>query len=117
MKSAYETPEVKSVTAWAILHDGEHAGNVVTRYSRTGGVTATVSLWDGPWGGTDARAWHGFAGGGGYDKVSAAIADAAWRSPEGSPLHEALHTLGGRGAATVRRAFEEAGYQVVEVIS
>ena len=79
-------------------------------------MTATVSLWLGPWA-TDHLAVHGHAGGYGYDKVSAAIADAARGFPEGNHIRWKLCQTDGRGISAVRRTFEDAGYQVVEVIS
>lgn len=116
MKSAYETPEVKAVTAAALLWEGKHAGNIVSRRAaKSGGVTATLSIWLGPW--LTGAGVSSYAGGGGYDKVSAAIADAALLLSEDHPCRIALQHTGGRGWSAVQTAFALAGYRVVEVIS
>jgi hypothetical protein len=118
MKSAFETPEVKAVTAAALLWEGEHVGNIVTRYAaKSGGVTATLNVWRGPWADPAPFTTHGHAGGGGYDKRSAAIYYAARRLPQQHPCRVALVETEGRGWSTTRAKIEEAGYRVVEVIS
>ena len=113
-RSAYDTPGVKSVTAWALTHDGHHAGNLVLyRAPTSGGVTATLSIWSGPL--AVVRALHGRAGGGGYDKASAAVYHAAHQAPAGHRLHEAMDATEGRGMGEVRRRLEGAGYTVCTV--
>lgn len=66
---------------------------------------------------------QGSAGGYGYDKASAAVADACDRllerdaaGPISCPARDALSPLHGRGMSTVRAALESHGYQVVEVL-
>jgi hypothetical protein len=127
MKSAYGCTHVKSVTAWALFHDGKHAGNVVANYSDNpngSNVTCTVNFFSGPL--AFLPSTTGKAGGGGYCKFSAAFDDAITRAvksghadtPDDTANLRALKVpeLHGRGAATCRQWLESVGYVVASVI-
>jgi hypothetical protein len=61
----------KQVTAHAVLHEGQHVANIAIKFPRDGGgrVVAYVH-----WLGREVV--RGSAGGGGYDKTSAAVHEA-----------------------------------------
>jgi len=65
------------VAAYVVLHDGEHVANVAFKLPADGAgrLYAYVN-----WLGLDMT--RGFAGGGGYDKRSAAVANAIGKMPE-----------------------------------
>lgn len=109
-RSAFDTASVRDVTAWAVLFNGSEAGKVVCSY---GGARtlATISIWAGPWRLEESAT--GDATGGGYCRRSGAIADAAIR--HGAPL-SSLAPLGGSGLVAIQRAFEAAGYEIIEVL-
>lgn len=87
-KSAFDCSHVKSVRAWAILHDGKgergsdaNAGRIVANFSDNpnGSVcTLTLHFWGGPL--EIMPGTTGQAGGYGYDKFSAAMSDALSRA-------------------------------------
>ena len=112
MRSAYELSHVKSVSAMALTHRGGHAGNIVANWgdSDQGSTcTLTLSIWAGPLKGDKAT---GRAGGGGYDKWSAAFDDAARAShPEMDIPH--LH---GCGVNAVIDWLESIKYKCLSVI-
>ena len=127
MKSAYDRSHVKSVTAWALFHDGKHAGNVVANYSDNpnGSVAVcTVNLFSGPLAFIPSAT--GQAGGGGYCKFSAAFDDAisrAVKSGKGDTDDDTaklralkVPELHGRGASACRAWLESCGYVVASVI-
>jgi hypothetical protein len=115
-RTAFDCSHVKSVTAWALVHpesdmDGGCAGRIVANFSDNpaGSVcTATVHLWRGPLR-MDAGT-TGNAGGGGYDKFSAAVGDALNRAGiDCGDLH-------GAGDGAVRKFLESKGYRTIPVI-
>lgn len=75
MKTATDTAATKLISAFSLTFNGEHAGRIVVAWGRSGG-TATASVWihGGPL--ACSPSLHGSAGGYGYDKESAAVADA-----------------------------------------
>ena len=109
MKSAYEMKHTQSVTAIALFYEGDYAGKIVANWSDNpaGSVcTATMGVWKGP---LSYMSGTGKAGGGGYDKLSAAIADALMRAG----LHDQCPV--GSGAGNQRQKLEELGYMYAEV--
>ena len=113
-RDAHDLAHVKSVTAWALFFDGEGCGRIVANWSDNpnGSVcTATVAVWDGPLDGLPRTT--GKAGGGGYCKLSAAVAEALDRvmiRPADS------EPISGRGRRAVEKFFESYGYTVFQVI-
>jgi len=105
MKSAYDLSHVKSVTAVALMFEGQHAGRIVANWSDNpmGSVcTVTVGIWLGPL--KDMPKKTERAGGYGYDKLASAL--------------EQLFGGGcpGGGRSSVWQWLESKGYVVVEVI-
>lgn len=86
----------------AILYKGAQAGRVSVKYPRDGAGTLrlAVSFWGGPFGSLSSR---GTAGGYGYDKLSAAFADAL----EGAGIRTGFS---GCGMETVERFLKAHGY-------
>jgi len=111
-KSAYEMAAARDITGWAILLNGEHAGNLLTVYGSGGGVTGTLSIWAGPLKTEEGQT--GRALGGGYCKRSAAIAHASYRMCEAA--RQLLSGLDGTGLNAIRTALESKGYTVAEVL-
>lgn len=127
MKTAYDMKHVKGTTAIALLKDGQSAGKIVANWSDNpnGSVcTATVLVYraeDDSWYRGTAR-----TGGYGYDKLSSAVywaLDGAtcneWTG-NGSETYEAHLDLTEYikvkpASGNTRHAFEEAGYQYIEV--
>lgn len=111
-KSIFDYKHVRGVSAVCLLKGGKSAGRIVANWSDNpaGSVcTASVMLWD------DAKGWTinhaiGRAGGYGYDKLSAAIADAL----DEMGLLATIKVC--HGAGNQRRAFTEAGYDYIEII-
>jgi hypothetical protein len=114
MRTAYDLSHVKSVKAWGLLYKGKMAGRMVANYSDNpmGSVcTATVSVWAGPLKPQELYAGKGTgtAGGGGYDKLSAAV-------------YEAIEKMGfaprklSHGNGETVTEFEAWGYTVIEVL-
>jgi hypothetical protein len=107
MKTAYDLNHVKSVSALALLFNGENAGRMVANYSDNpnGSVcTATVTAWKGPL--KDRQGMTGRAGGYGYDKLSSAVFQALRKS--------GIDTIKTDGETC--KMFESLGYQVIEVL-
>ena len=113
MRDAYDSAAARSLTAWALVHNGRHAGNAVIAYARSGGVTATLSVWGGPFAASAKSTGH--AGGSGYDKASAALSHAA-RTAKCQALAESVGTVDAAGLRECRRRFEGAGYLVASVL-
>lgn len=113
MKSAHDLAHVKSVTAWALMRGGMHAGHMVANWSDNpnGSVcTATVTAWYGHLAAKCPRTrGTGRAGGGGYDKLSAAV----WCALK-QMGHEPVKVDHGNGQT--RQEFEALGYDVVVVL-
>lgn len=130
-RTALDSPAAKSLRAWGLLLDGKPAGRVLVYHANSGGATADLNIYAGPLeisiekplrgamfepGETlHTSTSHGWAGGGGYDKASAAIADAAQKA--GGAVSEALAGLHGAGCSSVVAALEKAGYQVLTVLA
>lgn len=111
-KDAFDGRHVKSVTAWAILHNGEMAGRIVANWSDNpaGSVcTATVHIWGGPL--EYLPAMSGKAGGYGYCKFSAAVYDALNRAADVGQI-----SMSGAGESAVSRWLESFGYTTARVI-
>lgn len=115
-KSAYDYSHVKSVSAWALLFNGEQAGKVVANWSDNpmGSVcTCTITVYAGP-----GKVWKegykshmtGQAGGCGYDKLSGAFSDALHRF---GVAHPNLH---GAGSEACKAWLRSLGYTVIEVL-
>lgn len=126
MKHIFDLSHVKSVKAWALLRGCEPAGRVIANYSDNpaGSVcTVAVHFWDKAEkeaglvpvdAGKPIEKWvkpQGQAGGYGYDKFSAAFADALRRKYGLEGLK-----MSGAGESVVRSWLEEKGFQVVEVL-
>lgn len=121
-KSAFDCKHVKSVSAAALLHNGQFAGKIIADWSdNPAGSTcrATVIVFSGP------LRWlpksTGSAGGYGYDKLSAAIDDAMHRGfanmdKDERPKAFTLPDLHGRGMGAVSEWFKTHGYEVHELI-
>ena len=95
----------RGISAAVIVQNGERVGTVAFKRARSGGVTAFVH-----WHGEPMVSGH--AGGYGYDKQTAACADAARRMPAGTDseaFREALMVDDGRHWYT---ALEAAGFNV-----
>lgn len=136
MKSAFECKHVEHVTAIALLWEGKKAGKIVCNWSDnpSGTVcTASLSIRRGPL--ADITNAHGRAGGYGYDKRSAAIADALRRArfwdiipTEEAPFSKQVEksTKNGKraidiapvngGSGNERAVFERLGYDWFEII-
>lgn len=111
-KDAFDGRHVKSVTAWALMFEGEHAGRIVANWSDNpaGSVcTATVHLWGGPL--EYLPSMSGKAGGYGYCKFSAAVYDALHRASDVGQI-----SMSGAGESAVIDWFESFGYKVARVI-
>lgn len=99
-----------NVSVFVVLSDAERVASVSVKNGSTGRVTAYVHLM----GTTMVR---GFAGGGGYDKQTAAVSDAASHmkvcDQTGLKLVEAMRVDGGYHWT---RQVEKAGFRVWQVI-
>lgn len=120
MKSAFESRHVKSVRAWALLHQGKEAGKVVAVGSdNPNGVvwTCTIVIFAGPLHQEEDSSRSGRAGGYGYCKFSAAFYEALTRAPKGEkPLDGQAKDLSSRGEEAVASYLAEKGYQVIRVL-
>ena len=132
MKNIFDMKHVRGVKAIALLKKGEMAGRIIANYSDNpaGSVCTVMVQIYGHKNGADGRNWAtGTAGGGGYDKFSAAVSSAL-RSMGLLPDHDKTHAftfehkkvrLSGKipvysGSGNVRAAFEAAGYAYIEAI-
>lgn len=97
-------------SVYSLSHAGEYCGRIIIAWPKDGAgiVKAAIHAWKGPW--KELPAMLGQAGGYGYDKASAAVADAMSRHGVESP------DLGGRGMSSVITWMETVGYQVVQVL-
>ena len=126
MKHIFDLAHVKSVKAWALLFNGEHAGRVIANFSDNpnGSVcTCAVHIWDKyekqigltpldagkP--NEDYIAPQGQAGGYGYCKFSSAFADAL-RRKYGIENEQ----IAGRGESAMIQWLNGKGLQVIEVL-
>lgn len=126
-KNVFDLHHVKSVSAICLMKDGKNVGRIVANWSDNpnGSVcTAQVMLWDGEISDKIKKrriknefldcelsvTMIGKAGGYGYDKLSSAIASAL----EKGGLSEYIKVNGGSG--NQRQAFEDAGFQYIEII-
>lgn len=66
------------VAAYVVLHDGEHVANIAFKFPADGAGRLYAYV---HWLGLEMT--RGFAGGGGYDKRSAAVANAVDKTPLG----------------------------------
>lgn len=111
-KSIFDYKHVRSVNAWALVHDGNHAGKVVANWSDNpaGSVcTVCVIIWIGTLCDKGERFdAKGKAGGGGYCKFSAAF-ESAMRDQGCKGVH-------GAGEREVEKWLESKGYEVFRVI-
>lgn len=122
MKNIYDYKHVRSVSAYALLQKGKYVGKIICNWSDNpaGSVcTAQVMLWDGKISPKIKRervsgyevkhTMIGKAGGYGYDKLSSAIYSALERGG----IHKLIKVEPGGG--NVRKAFEDAGFELLEV--
>lgn len=126
MRNIFDYKHVKGTTAIALLKDGKTAGRIICNWSDNpaGSVcTAQVMLWDGVISDKIKKEHHpsihsdcylpvvmiGKAGGYGYDKRSAAIADAL----RIGGIWDLLPVQGASG--NERQVFEDAGFVWFEV--
>lgn len=111
-RSAFDGKHVKSVSAYVLAYNGEMAGKIVANWSDNpaGSVcTASVYVYRGPL--AELPATTGRAGGYGYCKFSAAVADALSRV-----LVDYPQDMHGRGESAVEDWFRQYGYVVYRVI-
>lgn len=132
-KSAFDCKHVRSVMAYVLTHPdcerpGAIAGRIVGDFSDNpnGAVcTATLHVWAGPL--KFIPTTTGKAGGGGYDKASAAVCDALYRAREDAKMYPGIDDndkmaalefpdLAGRGMSTVAEWFRKHGYECEGVI-
>lgn len=104
MKSIFDHPAVKRVSAWAIMKDGAYAGRIIVAYPKDGAgiVRAHVAIFD-----LKGEVMQGSAGGCGYDKTSSAIHDAFYRAK-----FTDLPDFSGSGIESVKNFLELLGYQM-----
>ena len=105
-------PCVARVRVWALLDGtGKMAGRIIWAYPNDGAgiVKCQVSAWKGMLGTKEAI--RGNAGGYGYDKTSAAFADALHRAGI-----ETEKDLSGRGDSAVLEYLESIGYTVIKAL-
>jgi hypothetical protein len=107
-RGPFDCADVRSVTAFVLLHDGELAGKIVASHGQSR-VTAGVWVWGGPL--REMPSTWGTASGYGYCKLSAAVADALGRAIAGK-----YPGWGGEGEGAIRRHFEAFGYTLHRVI-
>jgi len=123
MKSIYDFKHVNGVKAVALLKDGKEAGKIIANFSDNpaGSVcTVAVILYTH----TPGTSAMGSAGGYGYDKFSSAVYEALKKMdliPGKITLGEYPCKKSGKiavypGSGNTQRAFENAGYQYIEVI-
>ena len=108
----FSHPCVARVKVWAILDESrEMAGRIIWAYPNDGAgiVKCQVNVWTGIFGTKEAI--RGNAGGYGYDKTSAAFADALDRAGI-----KTGKDLSGRGDSAVREYLESLGYIVIEAL-
>ena len=106
-------PCVARVKAWALLSESyEMAGRIIWAYPNDGAgiVKCMIAAWRGELSKSETR-MLGNAGGFGYDKTSAAFADALHRA--GIKTEK---DLSGRGDSAVRDYLESLGYTVIEAL-
>ena len=106
----FDHPCVRRVSAWVILHNGGPCGKMIVAYPSDGAgiVKAQINLWAGPL--NLGEAMKGKADGFGYDKTSAAVADALNRAG----FDDA--SFAGRGDSAMAGYFESKGYTLVSAI-
>ncbi len=108
MKSIFDHPAVKRVSAWAIMKDGAYAGRIIVAYPKDGAgiVRAHVAIFD-----LKGEVMQGSAGGCGYDKTSSAIHDAFYRGKFAD-----LPDFDGRGVGAVETFLQSLGYQMFSAV-
>ena len=109
----FSHPCVARVKAWALLDEtGEMAGRIIWAYPNDGAgiVKCMIAAWRGELSKSETR-MLGNAGGFGYDKASAAFADALHRA--GIKTEK---DISGRGDSAVRDYLESLGYTVIEAL-
>ena len=97
-----EAIEQANFGAWIILKDGEVKGKIIAKYPQNGVGRLRVALWD--WE-TYQDIQEGWAGGYGYDKLSAALAGMSFN---GIRLTDHPHDW--------ERLLKEAGYKVQRLL-
>jgi hypothetical protein len=117
--------------AWALLLNGDLAGSIVVLWSKAGHATARLTIDHGPLAINAAvrltarmlegqtltvSSSHGHAGGGGYDKASAAVAYAADKVKAGNPTLNVLAGLDGRGMSAIQNELESHGYSMRRIV-
>jgi hypothetical protein len=97
-------------SVWVLLHKGEYAGRIITAWPADGAgrVRLYVAFFSGEFGHSEAM--FGQAGGYGYDKESAAFADAIKRHGIESP------DISGRGMQAVAAWLGSKGYTVIHAL-
>lgn len=134
MRTAMDVAAAKLVSAFSLTFAGEWAGKIVVAWGRSGG-TATASVWihGGPL--ACSPSLHGTAGGYGYDKESAAVADAFdrwakgraevahWQTdtakvppPEIAAQVEEIARAHGVGWSAIESALAGLGYKVARIL-
>ena len=112
----YDMKHVKSVSAYALLYKGKYAGRIVANWSDNpnGSVcTAVVMIHDGPF--RDMPVTTGKAGGGGYDKLSAAVHEAICKTVNKDSGLD-IPDLGGAGMSAVGEWLSKHGYVMQYII-
>ena len=109
----FEHPAVSRVSGYVLMFNGEMAGNVITAFPTDGAGICKMQLhiFTGPLSITDT-VMRGQAGGYGYDKESAAFADALYRANIDTDGKD----LSGRGMSSVWKWVESKGYKVYQAI-
>jgi hypothetical protein len=70
-----------------VIPAGPNVGRVVISYGRTGMMVRAVAWLPGPVAQGESFRHHGTAGGGGYDRASAAMSGARFVSADGATMH------------------------------
>ena len=106
---------VDGVNAWCITNDEGHVGRIVVKWNkRSGVVTAFLQYYGSP-------VIIGRAGGGGYNKVKAAIQDAAQKfvadhDSDDSDESVNFHAAFAQDAVSFETALENAGMKIFGVL-
>ena len=109
MKNITETSALNRAGAWAICHKGDIVGKILAAFPNDGAGTLRVSvwIWQGDLQSDEPR--HGKAKGYGYDKISHAIHDAFFGTPN-------LPDFAGRGMGAVEYFLEDFEYSLFRLV-
>jgi len=111
-----------SVQAFVILDNGERVATVAIKFPRDGAMRLHAYV---HWLGLEMV--NGWAGGGGYDKRTAAVCGAAcklsrqphpehWKPDTSTRFHAFVQALLTRGGEDWTRKLEDAGFQVLQAV-